>query len=275
MTDDEKMDALLRQMAAEEYNRPPHIVPREQMWEAIQQGLGTGREPSEAGQPGLGDPKVVPLSRGARVPRWVYFAVAAVALLAVGIQLGRMMGGPSSAIVQNEARPDSLGRDSTRNVQPNDATPSVTPDQRMADGTQRSDDGKGKPRPRPEPERFSPTSPNDAVATAYTVAASQHLTQAEAMLTAFKGDLNQGRMDAQVSAWSKDLLSNTRLLLDSPAAQDPARRKLLQDLELVLVQIVQLSPNSSSRDRDLIKGALTDDQVITRLRTAIPVQKGT
>src|SRR4030095_1674684 len=71
-------------------------------------------------------------------------------------------------------------------------------------------------------------------------------------------------------AWT----AKSRLLLDSPAARDPVRRKLLQDLELVLVQIVQLSPKSSARDRDLIKGALTDDEVMTRLRTAIPV-KGT
>ena len=267
MTDDEKMDALLRQMAAEEYNRPPHIVPREQMWEAVQQGLGTGDK-------GLGDPKVIPLFRGSRVPRWIYFAVAAVALLAVGIQLGRMMGRSTELVVVPPTVRDSAAIDSARRGLPNDAAP-VSPDSRLADGTPRSDDGKGKPRPRPEPERFSPSSPNEVVSTAYTVAASQHLTDAEAMLTAFKGDLNQGRMDAQISAWGKDLLSNTRLLLDSPAAQDPARRKLLQDLELVLVQIVQLSPTSSSRDRDLIKGALTDDQVISRLRTAIPVQKGT
>ena len=268
MTDDEKMDALLRQMAAEEYNRPPHIVPREQMWDVIRSGL-------ENRESGLGDSKVVPI-RGSRIPRWIYLAVAAVALLAVGIQMGRMMGRPSDAIVQNQStQRDSLQRDSTQGVQPNDATPNVTPDQRLAVGPERSDDGKGKPRPRPEPERFRPTSPNDGVATAYTVAAAQHLTEAEAMLTAFKTDVNQGRMDAQIATWGKDLLSNTRLLLDSPAAQDPVRRKLLQDLELVLVQIVQLSPNSSSRDRDLIKGALTDDQVITRLRTAIPVQKGT
>jgi len=40
MSDDEKMDALLRQMAAEEYNRPPQIVPREQMWEGVLQGIG-------------------------------------------------------------------------------------------------------------------------------------------------------------------------------------------------------------------------------------------
>lgn len=265
MTDDEKMDALLRQMATEEYNRPPHIVPREQMWDVIQSGLASRDS-------GLGGSKVVPITGGARIPRWVYFAVAAVALLAIGIQMGRMMNTPRGDIAERQVAPrDSLGRDSTRNVRPDDATPTVTPDQRLA----QSDDGKGKPKPRPEPERFRPTSPDEAVATAYTVATAQHLTEAEAMLTAFKGDLNQGRMDAQISAWGKDLLSNTRLLLDSPAAQDPVRRKLLQDLELVLVQIVQLSPNAPARDRDLIKGALTDDQVLTRLRTAIPVQKGT
>jgi len=51
MTDDEKMDALLRQMAAEEYNRPPQIVPREQMWEAVQQGLGTGDRGTHTASP--------------------------------------------------------------------------------------------------------------------------------------------------------------------------------------------------------------------------------
>ena len=45
MSDDDRMDALLRQMAVDEYNRPPQIVPREQMWDAILEG--TGRE--EAG----------------------------------------------------------------------------------------------------------------------------------------------------------------------------------------------------------------------------------
>jgi len=60
-------------------------------------------------------------------------------------------------------------------------------------------------------------------------------------------------MDAQLGAWARQLLSNTRLLLDSPVANDPQRRPLLEDLELVLVQIVQLSPGSTSQDRDLIE----------------------
>jgi hypothetical protein len=49
--------------------------------------------------------------------------------------------------------------------------------------------------------------------------------------------------------WARDLLTTTRLLLDSPAGADPARRELLETLELVLVQIARLpradSPGSA------------------------------
>jgi hypothetical protein len=270
MSDEDRMDALLRQMAAEEYNRPPEIVPREQMWEAVQRGLGTGDR-------GLGTENARVLPFRSRVPRWVYLAVAAALLLALGIQLGRLMG-PSrasqEAVVPKGTPSDSLG---PAGVSP-DSVSVRTPRTDLANSDGRSDDGGGKGLPKPKgggPERqLGPDVGDDVQARAYTVATAQHLTEAEAMLTAFKGDLSQGRMDAEIASWGKELLSNTRLLLDSPAAKDPVRRKLLQDLELVLVQIVQLSPKSSARDRDLIKGALTDDQVLTRLRTAIPV-KGT
>jgi hypothetical protein len=269
MTDDDRMDALLRQVAAEEYNRPPQIVPREQMWDVVRQGLGTGTAGTGNGEQGTELPRRGVLAFPRRVPPWVYIAAAAVVLLAVGIQLGRMMG-PSTAPIAagpSPANPDSLGLDST-------GVPLVQPRQDVA-GVDRTDNG-GRPRPRPEPERQDPNLADDAAVRAYSVAAAQHLTEAEAMLTAFKGDLNQGRMDAQMASWGKDLLSSTRLLLDSPAGRDPVRRRLLQDLELVLVQIVQLSPGASARDRDLINGALTDDQVLTRLRTAIPLPlKGT
>ena len=271
MTDDDRMDALLRQVAAEEYNRPPEIVPREQMWDAVRQGLDAGTAGTGNREPGTG--RELPFVR--RVPQWVYFAAAAVLLLAVGIQMGRMMG-PRQDLAQapQHVAPNSLGRDSAG--APRDEAAPVTEPSRTYATDNRSDDKGSRPRPRPEPERLAdPNAADEGATRAYTVAAAQHLTEAEAMLTAFKGDLTQGRMDAQIASWGKDLLSNTRLLLDSPAARDPVRRKLLQDLELVLVQIVQLSPGSPARDRDLINGALTDDQVLTRLRTAIPFQKGT
>ena len=270
MTDEEdRMDALLRQMATEEYNRPPHIVPREQMWDVVRAGIAAGTGGTGNGEEGTANREqgtVLPIRR--RVPRWVYLAVAAVALLAVGIQLGRLMG-PSDRIadVPPGVR-DSLGRDSAGVLVP-------APTRDVVESSERSGDDKGRPRPRPEPERLAPNPIDDAATQGYSVAASQHLTQAEALLTAFKADLSQGRMDGEMASWGKELLSNTRLLMDSPAGRDPVRRKLLQDLELVLIQIVQLSPNAPARERDLINGAISEDQVLTRLRTAIPLQKGT
>jgi hypothetical protein len=77
-------------------------------------------------------------------------------------------------------------------------------------------------------------------------------------------------MNAQFADWAKGLLSNTRLLLDSPAGDDPRRAKLLQDLELVLAQIVQLEPNARAEERQLIEGSIEQGHVMTRLRTAIP-----
>src|SRR6185312_7193556 len=73
-----------------------------------------------------------------------------------------------------------------------------------------------------------------------------------------------------MASWARALLSQTRLLLDSPAAVDPARQRLLQDLELVLVQMTQLSPANTPIDRELIAGSVRHSDVITRLRTAVP-----
>jgi hypothetical protein len=102
------------------------------------------------------------------------------------------------------------------------------------------------------------------------------LSDAEALLTSFRTRSPADQhLDAQLTAWARELLSNTRLLLDSPVAVDPQRRPLLQDLELLLVQIVQLSPGSTPQDREIIEKTLKQDQVLTRLRTAIPAgQRG-
>jgi hypothetical protein len=106
---------------------------------------------------------------------------------------------------------------------------------------------------------------------AYQLTTVRHLSEAEALLTSFRTRSNADQqMDAQLGAWARQLLSNTRLLLDSPVANDPQRRPLLEDLELILVQIVQLSPGSATQDRDLIEKTLQQEHVLTRLRTAIP-----
>ena len=70
--------------------------------------------------------------------------------------------------------------------------------------------------------------------------------------------------------WARDLLTSTRLLLDSPAAADPRLGPLLGDLETVLVQIVQLPAARAAQERQIIAQSLDEGDLLTQLRTAVP-----
>jgi hypothetical protein len=97
-------------------------------------------------------------------------------------------------------------------------------------------------------------------------ATDDHLTQVETLLTEF------GTRPAATdfSAQAQDLLTDTRLLLDSKRVVDPRTRKLLEDLELVLAQIATLDPREKNRNRELIADGLAQSHLRTRLRNAIP-----
>jgi hypothetical protein len=67
-----------------------------------------------------------------------------------------------------------------------------------------------------------------------------------------------------------------RLLLDSPAAEDPVYRALLEDLELVLIQIAQLSAETGDTEVELVTEGLQRRGLLPRLRTIVPAgQVGT
>jgi hypothetical protein len=101
----------------------------------------------------------------------------------------------------------------------------------------------------------------------YDKATATHLVGAEAMLMSFTSATPRNLADTSVTRWAKDLLVNTRLLLDSPAAADASRRRLLQDLERVLVQIVQQSPAESDADvRAHVERSMDRTHMIMRLR---------
>ena len=104
----------------------------------------------------------------------------------------------------------------------------------------------------------------------YQVAATQYLSRTETFLTGFRADLRAGRVDTRFMGQARDLLSTTRLLLDSPAADDPRMRALLEDLELVLAQISQLEAGRDSRNADLITQDMDQRSVLPKLRSAIP-----
>lgn len=105
---------------------------------------------------------------------------------------------------------------------------------------------------------------------AYKVAATQYLSRTETFLTAFRADANRSANTARLARQARDLLTTTQLMLDSPAAQDPRLRSLLEDLELVLMQISLLNPLEDSRDRDLITQGMNQSNVLPKLRSAIP-----
>jgi hypothetical protein len=103
------------------------------------------------------------------------------------------------------------------------------------------------------------------------MAATQTLTQAEALLTAFRASPQSSAGTEQLGIWGRQVLGSTRLLIDSPAGTDPQLRALLEDLELVLVQIIQLSgAQLGPTDRALIEGALEHSDLLPRIRTAVP-----
>lgn len=132
-----------------------------------------------------------------------------------------------------------------------------------------------RPANRVAPQVASAPAPGDSgVTRLYRMAASQTLTQAEALLTAYRSTADNERAreeTEQLGAWGRQVLGSTRLLIDSPAGDDPQLRALLEDLELVLVQIIRLSgPRPDETDRDHVDRALKDKDLIPRIRTAVP-----
>lgn len=193
MTED-RFDWALRE-AAQEYHRPPD-TPREEMWQRIEAARRARRARSLALRP------------------WLRWGLAAAAVLAIGVGLGRV----------------SMQHQQTIVVAPGNV--------------------------------------------AYRVAAAQYLSRTEALLTGFRSEARTGRIDVQFAGQARDLLTTTRLMLDSPAADDPRLRSLLDDLELVLAQIAQVPQGSDRADLQLINQGLEQRSVLLRLRTANPAGPG-
>ena len=106
---------------------------------------------------------------------------------------------------------------------------------------------------------------------AYRVVTAQYLARTEVLLTQFHAESRGGRLDPQFLASARDLLTTTRLILDSPAGNDPRLKVLLQDLELVLAQIIQLPTEpGETTELDLITQGLNQRSVLSRIRAATP-----
>jgi hypothetical protein len=285
MTEDNFEEFLKK--AAQGYNAPPARTPRDDMWSAIQAQRTAGPRVVYGG--GSLQAQTPARRFGSRI--WMGAAAAAVLLLATGVGLGRWSarsnGRSATAVVSlPKAGADSNAGGGTPDTVVPGSPSAIASTQRVGGGGREASapheplrtgegrraiafdgtDGKVAVAP-PSPNATSNPTGNSA----YQLTAVRHLSEAEALLTSFRTrSTADQQMDAQMGSWARQLLSNTRLLLDSPVANDPQRRPLLEDLELVLVQIVQLSPGSTPQDREMIEKTLQQDHVMTRLRTAIP-----
>jgi hypothetical protein len=204
MTDqheDPKFDAWLREQAKSYHSPLP--TPREEMWSRIAAARHRRTAPVIKLRP------------------WARWALAAAAMLVLGVGIGRWSASDGGNGVANGGTTAAAG-----------------------DTSARSD--------------------------LYQVAATQYLSRTEAFLTGFRADLRAagGQLSPRFAGQARDLLSTTRLMLDSPAGDDPRMRMLLRDLELVLAEISQL--DSGAADADLITQGMNHSNVLPKLRSAIP-----
>jgi hypothetical protein len=228
---DEREDRLdeLIRDAARDFNAPP-VTPRAEMWEAIR----ARRQ---------GAPAEIRRFSGRR-PLALVFGIAA--LLALGVAIGRLtvpQAAPApvpSGILTAAPAPVTDG-DTARSIPERAGTP-----------TRRQPAG-------------APSGSLSLTTPASKLATGLHLTQVESFLTEFGTRPETGDYTGR----ARDLLADTRLLIDSKRVEDLRIQRLLLDLELVLAQIAALS-GDRREDVDLIADAVAQRHLRTRLRSVLP-----
>jgi hypothetical protein len=108
-----------------------------------------------------------------------------------------------------------------------------------------------------------------AGAGAYDKAATELLGRTVALLTSLPDEARGVGSGEHYSTQAIELLTSTRLLLDSPAASDVRFKNLLEDLELVLAQIAMLQTGRTRQEIDLITDAVEERDVVPRIRSAV------
>jgi ElaB/YqjD/DUF883 family membrane-anchored ribosome-binding protein len=108
---------------------------------------------------------------------------------------------------------------------------------------------------------------SEATSLPYRAAAGQLLDRSETFLTMVRAGGATEESMAEVREWARPLLTRTRLLLGSPAAEDPQLKALLDDLEIVLTQIAQLRAGDSE-ELEWIDEGMDRRRLLFRLRAA-------
>ncbi len=107
----------------------------------------------------------------------------------------------------------------------------------------------------------------------YQAAAVPVLSKAELLLSQYRAGEDLGSNGDGFAARAAGLLADTRLLLDSPAADDREMRYLLSDLELILAQILRVSARDNKEEMEWVNESLKDRALLPRLRNKVPAGK--
>jgi hypothetical protein len=209
-------------------------------------------------------------------------------MLLVGVGLGRLtMGGERSSAVAPDATvasnatvdaplasSDSTAADTANHLTPKDESALATLGRepatsvKAASGPKLARSVKRQPASgavvRGNSRSVTTTDRNASAAVAFRMAAVRHFERVQTLLVAVPSDARDGHIN-DIAVRAADLLVNTRLLLDSPAANDRDVHRLLDDLELILAQVATISPTRSAEDVDMIQDAITKRDVLLRL----------
>lgn len=228
--------------AAADYNRPPE-APREEIWAALEGELDAGG--------GVGD--AIPLHR---------VRSGGAGRDAGGTGSGRRSRwwGLSVAAAAVLALGIGIGRSTAPGV-PGDPS--------------------GGPAAAPGGVAGTLAPEGNGAGTAVRMAALEHLGRSESLLSVVRADARTGRVDPAVGRWARDLLTETRLLMDAAADdEDVTMQRLLEDLELILAQIALLErspgddPVRGRTELDLIARGLEERNVMTRIQAVRPAGPG-
>ncbi|HEY7235363.1 MAG TPA: hypothetical protein VH539_14515 [Gemmatimonadaceae bacterium] len=242
--------------AARDYNRPGE-TPRERMWTEIR--AARARRATVPAQP-------------IWTRRLWLIPLAAAAVLIFGIVIGRSYDRwteTPNAGQQIAGIPVPAPTPAPDITAPPDSSTHTAPDVlRSAPIAPRA------PRPAPRATPRSRPFNGEAATTAYRLAVVEHLAGTEAMLMSFRAAAKRGEVDAQITAWARNLLTTTRLLEASAAQDDPTMKRLLEDLELVLVQIAQYTSAGPhhAEELELIEHSIERRGVIGKLHTNVPAR---
>jgi hypothetical protein len=265
----------LRQLLNQSYNPPPNQIPREEMWgrirharnldapevatprETIWQGLTRQRAAAASSRSGQRRSPAAPRisARDVRIP------ITPSKLMLAGLS----MAAAAALFVMVETRTVPVSGGNSSNSSFTQGAFELPFPGQSALGTTGMTSYAG------ELPAWISVSAEDPVSEAYKRAAVIHLRRSEAFISGFRTLSDEALVNNNLRSTVRELLSNTRLLLNSQVQIQTQYRGVFLDLEMVLVKMTTLTPRNMASDRSLIENTLEKRKLIPRMRELIPV----